>query len=81
MADITSARLLGRVLKTLAQNGIEFTAHKIFMDEVPFGDFHAYQMEADEALVKLGLAREMTPEEAEKEGVETGLIYAHEKGF
>lgn len=89
MSDITSARLLGRVFKMILQEYERWgageknrkIAHKIYMQEVPNGDFSAYQMDADDELVILGLAREMTPEEEEKEGVETGLIYAHEKGF
>lgn len=81
MADRTSAQLLGRVFKQMAVWPTPNLAYHIYMQEVPNGDFSAYQMDADDALVMLGLAREMTPEEAEKEGVETGLIYAHEKGF
>ena len=81
MADRTSARLLGRVFKMMAEKGELTLAFKLFMQEVPMGDFSAYQMEVDDELVLLGLARAMTLEECERECVNEGVIYIHEKNF
>lgn len=83
MSDRTSARLLGRIFRVLAINPEEYAkvAKNIYMREVPTGDFSPDQMEADIALEFLGLARQMTPEEAEQNLVDSGFIYSHENGF
>lgn len=58
MADRTSAEIFGRIFDMLAelpsQHNIE-TAAKIYNMAKDY-DFNEYQMEADDSLIKLGLA-------------------------
>lgn len=91
MSDHTIARLLGRVFNRLAEDMVSWdinlirstmlVALDLYKSEVQTGDFYAYQMEADEALEKLGLARLVSHQEAEADGLQEGYIYYHEKGF
>lgn len=59
MADRTSARLFGEIFQLLAENPTEenkLIALKIY-DKAGEYDFSWYQMDADESLVTLGLAK------------------------
>ena len=59
MADRTSAGLFGKIFELLAKNPTDehkAIAKEIFAETGDF-DFNYYQMYADEALMKLGLAR------------------------
>lgn len=59
MADRTSARLFGRIFELLAKNPTEEhkrIAKEIFSETRDY-DFNNYQMNVDDELIKLGLAR------------------------
>jgi len=59
MADRTSAEIFGTLFKLLAENSSEENkriAHIMF-DYTSEYDFNNYQMYADEACIKLGLAK------------------------
>lgn len=59
MADRTSARVFGKVFELLAKNPTDehkAIAKEIFAETGEY-DFSSYQMDADDALMKLGLAR------------------------
>ncbi len=59
MADRASARLVGRIFELLAKNPTsehKEIAKEIFAESMQF-DFANYQMDADDALIKLGLAK------------------------
>ena len=59
MADRTSAALLGQIFKLLAENPTD--EHKRIAQKIwgfsDYYDFSPYQMDADEACYKLGIAR------------------------
>lgn len=61
MADRTSAGLFGKIFEYLAKNinknSIEF-ANELFEMTYDY-DFNTYQMYCDDALIKLGLAKEI----------------------
>ncbi|GAB3937524.1 hypothetical protein [Larkinella terrae] len=78
MADRTSARLFGKIFGLLAKNPSE--EHKAIAKEV-FAetdnyDFSSYQMDADDSLMALGLARLGVDPEYPEEG-ETVLYGEH----
>ncbi len=59
MADRTSARLFGEIFELLAENPTDehkAIAKKIFAKTNDY-DFSYYQMDADESLIALGIAR------------------------
>lgn len=59
MADRTSARLFGKIFELLAKNPTEehkAIAKEIFAETGGY-DFSNYQMDADEPLIALGLAK------------------------
>lgn len=82
MADRTSARLFGQVFSVLAKNPEKYkeAAHEIF-NEVQYYDFNEYQMDADEDLMSLGLARKGTDEEKAAEGYDNIVIYKNDSRF
>jgi hypothetical protein len=59
MADRTSARIFGLFFNHLAKNPTEenITLAKELTKELTNYDFSLYQMDADEALITLGLAK------------------------
>lgn len=59
MSDRTSAGIFGRIFNLLAKNPTEEnkTIAKEIFDEKGEYDFSNYQMDADDALIVLGLAR------------------------
>jgi len=56
MADRTSAVLFGKIFDILAADQYEELARKLW-DLKSSYDFSSYQMNCDESLIKLGLAR------------------------
>jgi len=59
MSDRTSAALFGKIFRLLANNPTDehkTIAKEIWMSSGQF-DFSFYQMDADDALIKLGLAK------------------------
>lgn len=70
MSDRTSARLLGKVFEILAENPIyehkEF-AKKLFA-KIRDYDFSNYEMDADESLIILGLAKKEIDSECPEDG-------------
>lgn len=59
MADRTSARLFGKIFELLAKNPTDehkAIAKEIFAETSDY-DFSNYQMDADEPLIALGLAK------------------------
>ena len=81
MSDRTSAELFGRIFGLLAslkkeeKTDPQEIAHEFweFLEKGSY-DFAHYQMDCDEALIELGLAKE-------GKEVDDGLLYKGEKGF
>lgn len=81
MADRTSARLFGQIFELLAKNPTEEhkqIAREIFAMNGDY-DFSNYQMDADDALIVLGLAKKAVHPKYPDEG-ET-IIYADSDFF
>lgn len=84
MADRTAARIMGKVFKIISDHVPAPKAKKVALEiweEMDEWDFNPYQMYVDEYLIKLGLARVMTPEEDQENGTEGGITYWGEEGF
>ncbi len=70
MADRTSARLFGKIFELLAKNPTDehkAIAKEIFAETGDY-DFSDYQMDADEPLIALGLAKKGIDPEYPEDG-------------
>ena len=78
MADRTTAALFGKIFNLLSENPDQRAkqiAIEIWGERTEF-DFCEYQMYCDEALIKLGLAKRVSDEEADDQDEVSTIQYA-----